>query len=81
MIYPDKNPRQFHEHFVKHMDAMTVEKLEGKGGIAVQLAWRDKEIEDGKALLQELIDMNDHPTRWDYFDWIIRVKEYLARNK
>ncbi len=33
------------KHYVRHVNAMTKEKLHSKGDIAAELAWRDQEIE------------------------------------
>ena len=52
-IYTDK-PRELGEHFMRHMDAMTREKLHGKADIACELGGRDKRIEELEARVAEL---------------------------
>lgn len=44
-VYPDHRPWDVEPHFTKHVAAMTSEGLHSKHDIAVQLAWRDQEIE------------------------------------
>lgn len=51
LIYPKCNPEEFPELFTTHMNAMTVEKLESKSAIAIQLAHRDYQI---KTLLEAM---------------------------
>lgn len=36
---------RFSAHYAKHVDAMTRESLHSKSAIAVELAWRDFEVE------------------------------------
>ena len=44
--YPTNlDPRQLEPHFSRHMMTMTAEGLHHKGDIAMQLAWRDQQIE------------------------------------
>ena len=42
--YADRNTFLLGEHFLRHMSAMTGEKLHGKFEIAAELAWRDQQI-------------------------------------
>lgn len=43
--YPDHDARELGEYYTRHVYAMTAEDLYAKSGIAVQLAWRDREID------------------------------------
>jgi hypothetical protein len=44
-VYPDHRPWDLEPHYSKHVSAMTTEDLHSKHDIAIQLAWRDQEIE------------------------------------
>jgi hypothetical protein len=44
-IYAERDPRVLEPHLSRHMEAMTAEGLHDKGAIAIELAWRDAEIE------------------------------------
>lgn len=44
-VYPDHRPWDLEPHYTKHVSAMTSKGLHSKHDIAVQLAWRDQEIE------------------------------------
>lgn len=44
-VYPDHRPWDVEPHYSKHISAMTSEELHSKRDIAIQLAWRDQEIE------------------------------------
>ena len=43
--YPEIYARDLGQHYLNHVSAMTVEKLHSKSDIAIQLAWRDAEVE------------------------------------
>lgn len=45
MIYPKYDPWDLEPHYSKHVSAMTSKGLHSKADIAIQLAWRDQEIE------------------------------------
>lgn len=42
--YPTKDPRDLEPFYRENVESLTAEKLHSKSDIAVQLAWRDKEI-------------------------------------
>jgi hypothetical protein len=52
-MYPKLDPSELEPYFSKHMLAMTAEGLHSKADIAIQLAWRDKEIATLKEKQQE----------------------------
>jgi hypothetical protein len=52
-LYPDTNPWDVEPYYARHVGAMTRERLDSKGDIAVQLAWRDQEIENLRTQLQD----------------------------
>ena len=48
LVYPDYDPVQLDQdggYYFKHISAMTTEGLHYKSDIAVQLGWRDREID------------------------------------
>jgi len=52
--YPEKDAQELGQHYLNHVSAMTVEKLHSKSDIAIQLAWRDQEIESLQAELEQV---------------------------
>ncbi len=52
-LYPDTNPWDVEPHYARHVGAMTRERLDSKADIAVQLAWRDQEIENLRTQLKD----------------------------
>jgi hypothetical protein len=44
-VYPKHHPWDLEPHYTRHVGAMTSEALHSKADIAIQLAWRDQEIE------------------------------------
>jgi hypothetical protein len=51
MKYPEHDPSKLEPHYCEHVSAMTSEGLHAKSDIAIQLAWRDAEIERLTAIL------------------------------
>jgi hypothetical protein len=45
LVYPKHHPWDLEPHYTRHVSAMTSEALHSKADIAIQLAWRDQEIE------------------------------------
>ncbi len=43
-LYPERDPDDLGELYILHVEAMTADGLHSKSDIAVQLAWRDREI-------------------------------------
>jgi len=43
-LYAKRTPSELEPWFSRHMEAMTAEDLHWKGDIAMELAWRDKQI-------------------------------------
>ena len=52
-LYARRDPMALEPHFTRHMLAMTAEGLDEKGDIALELAWRDAQIERLAARLNE----------------------------
>lgn len=52
-IYQKRDPEELGEHYMKHIDRMTIEGLYDKSDIACELAWRDMEIEELKKELSK----------------------------
>jgi hypothetical protein len=52
-LYPVVDPQTLEHHYHRHVGAMTREGLDSKADIAVQLAWRDQEIENLRTQLQD----------------------------
>lgn len=53
-LYPDHNPAQLDidgNYYIRHVSAMTREGLHAKSDIAIQLGWRDREIDRLRAEL------------------------------
>jgi hypothetical protein len=44
-LYPKLDPRDLEPHYCRHLQAMTAEDLHSKADIAIQLAWRDQQLE------------------------------------
>lgn len=42
------------EHYIRHIQAITTERLESKSSIAAQLAWRDKRLCEAVAEIARL---------------------------
>lgn len=53
-LYADRDSRALGQHYLKHVEAMTVEGLHSKADIADELAWRDVQIESLTARVAEL---------------------------
>ena len=53
-IYAARDPESQGEHYLRHVDRMTVEQFHSKSAIASELAHRDIEIDRLKALNAEL---------------------------
>lgn len=56
--YPEICPMELDEvggYYAKHVSAMTAEELHSKSDIAIQLGWRDMQIDR----LQELLDKRE----------------------
>lgn len=58
-LYPDLRPWDLEPHYCRHISAMTTENLHNKADIAIQLAWRDLQIE----WLTELVQ-SSAPLAW-----------------
>ena len=50
-IYAERDHESLGEHYMRHIDRMTVEDLNSKSAIAGELAYRDKKIEKLEAQL------------------------------
>ncbi len=55
-LYPKLSPMDLEPHYCRHVGAMTSEGLHAKSDIAIQLAWRDKQISELRGLLEECED-------------------------
>lgn len=55
-LYPDINPRNLGKYYTDHLMAMTESELFEKSDIAIQLAWRDSEIERLKEIILDYED-------------------------
>lgn len=55
-VYPAHRPWDVEPHYSKHVSAMTSEELHSKHDIAIQLAWRDQEIERLRFLNTALVE-------------------------
>ena len=70
MLYPKHRPQDCEPYYCAHVMAMTAEGLHSKSDIAVQLAWRDKRIDELKALLSQFANIDAkqsltlHNTSW-----------------
>ena len=58
MLYPKQNPTKLEPYYRNHVLAMTAEGLNSKSDIAAQLAWRDKRIDELKALLHDYANID-----------------------
>lgn len=56
MKYPEHDPMELEPYYCQHIEAMTAEELHGKSDIAIQLAWRDKEIAELRAKVQWFVE-------------------------
>lgn len=52
MLYPEQDIEMLGDYYIRHVEAMTAEGLHEKSDIAAQLAWRDREIERLKAVVE-----------------------------
>lgn len=52
-IYAKRDHQALGEHYLRHIDRMTVEGLHSKSAIAGELAWRDAQVEELQAQLAE----------------------------
>jgi hypothetical protein len=60
-LYPKHHPWELEPHYSRHVSAMTSEALHSKADIAIQLAWRDQEIERLQRELTEFRQEALHP--------------------
>ena len=58
-MYPERDSRELGTYYTDHLLAMTAEGLHHKSDIATQLAWRDKELDETRALLASLLEGAD----------------------
>ena len=56
-LYPTHNVEDLGPHYLRHVLAMTSEGLHSKADIAVQLAWRDMEMERLRTIIKESADL------------------------
>ena len=54
-LYAKHNPSELQPWFTQHMYAMTAENLHSKGDIAMELAWRDKQIHNLNKVIDGLL--------------------------
>jgi len=54
-LYAKRTPSELQPWFSRHMEAMTAEDLRRKGDIAMELSWRDKQIDVLKNHLNVLV--------------------------
>jgi hypothetical protein len=82
-LYPDTNPWDVEPHYSRHVGAMTREGLDSKADIAVQLAWRDQEIENLRTQLQDARALQAELSRVyrDEHEQIAPLLAAAARNK
>jgi hypothetical protein len=45
-LYAERDPEALGEYYMRHLSAMTGEALHSKAAIAVELAWRDQQIDE-----------------------------------
>ena len=65
-IYAKRNYEAQGEHYLRHIDRMTVENLHSKSDIAGELAHRDIEIESLRQLLKEALEQIEDD--WERID-------------
>jgi len=58
-LYAVRNPYELQPWFFRHMEAMTAENLHSKGDIAMELAWRDKQIHNLNKIVNGLLTSLD----------------------
>ncbi len=61
-LYPKQNSEALGEMYIRHVEAMTAEKLHEKSDIAAQLAWRDKALHESNRMMKALdaiLDMHE----------------------
>ena len=58
-LYLKHNPSELQPWFAEHMDAMTSENLHSKGDIAMELAYRDKQIHNLNKIIDGLLTLLD----------------------
>lgn len=66
-LYAERDCEELGEDYMRHLSAMTTEKLHSKGDIAAELAWRDREIRRLRTALEHYANMPiDRPDldRW-----------------
>jgi len=93
-IYSGRDPEAQGDHYLRHIDRMTVEELHSKSAIAAELAHRDIEIGKLKALNTELAavaaafvsyDVKDHDDHvemmLDYAAMLKAARAALAKHK
>ena len=54
-LYAKRDPAKLEPWFSQHMNAMTAEDLHSKGDIAIELAWRDKQIDKLDKIINGLL--------------------------
>ena len=54
-LYAKRNPAELQPWFGEHMNAMTAEGLHSKGDIAMELAYRDKQIHNLNKIIDGLL--------------------------
>ena len=67
--YAERNPIELDKaggYYIRHVSAMTGEKLHAKSAIAEELGYRDMVIDELAACLQELVDVNEDDCRLDH---------------
>ncbi len=60
-VYPPQDAQALGRHYLRHLEAMTAEALDGKAEIAEQLAWRDQRIEE---LESQLATADEELEQW-----------------
>lgn len=63
-IYADRDHEEQGEHFMRHLDRMTVEKLHSKSDIAGELAHRDAELEKLRQSLEWIVCFCNEHDEW-----------------
>lgn len=54
--YAKRNPRELEPYYSDHISALTEESLHAKADIAVELAWRDLQIANQRAVIEAAKD-------------------------
>ena len=83
-LYADRDPEALGEHYMRHIDRMTVEGLHSKSAIAAELAHRDAEIAALRKAVQSVVDCDDNyrgrcveQERMDYDTVVRQCREAL----